>query len=162
LVTQAYKTAGVTILLTLLSCAYSFRGSLPDGLNSVQVEQFRSTVTEYGLEQDITAFVTESIVRDGRLSIDNDNPDMHITGSVSYFSRTAVTYTSGEEVQQYKLEIRVVVSMGNTASNEYIIRNETVSEWLLYDPSAESLGSARDRLVAQVSDAVVRRCLSGW
>ena len=89
-------------------------------------------------------------------------PDVHITGSVSYFSRTAVTYTAGEEVEQYKLEIRVVVSMGNAVGNEYIIRDETVSEWLLYDPSSENLESARDRLVAQVSDAVVRRCLSGW
>jgi len=162
LATQAYRTAAVAFLLTLLSCAYSFRGSLPEGIKSVQVEQFRSTVTEYGLEQDITALVTESIVRDGRLSIDNDDPDVHITGSVSYFSRAAVTYTSGEEVEQYKLEIRVVVSMGNTIGNEYIIRDETVSEWLLYSPSTESLSSARTRLVAQVSDAVVRRCLSGW
>ncbi|MCD6587582.1 MAG: hypothetical protein J7K88_03430 [Candidatus Fermentibacteraceae bacterium] len=160
--TQVYRIAVAAILLTLFSCAYSFRGSLPENVKSVQVEQFRSTVTEYGLEQDITALVTESIVRDGRLSIDNDNPDVHITGSVSYFSRTAVTYTAGEEVEQYKLEIRVVVSMGNAVGNEYIIRDETVSEWLLYDPSSENLESARDRLVAQVSDAVVRRCLSGW
>jgi hypothetical protein len=162
LVTQAYRTAVVVSFLILLSCAYSFRGSLPESIKSVQVEQFRSTVTEYGLEQDITALVTESIVRDGRLSIDNDNPDVRITGSVSYFSRTAVTYTSGEDVEQYKLEIRVVVSMGNAVGNEYIIRDETVSEWLLYDPSEESLDSARARLVTQVSDAVVRRCLSGW
>jgi hypothetical protein len=162
LVTQAYRAAAVAFLLVSSSCAYSFRGSLPEGIKSVQIEQFRSTVTEYGLEQDITALVTESIVRDGRLSIDNDNPDVHITGSVSYFSRTAVTYTAGEEVEQYKLEIRVVVSMGNAVGNEYIIRDETVSEWLLYDPSKESFDSARDRLVAQVSDAVVRRSLSGW
>lgn len=149
-------------ILFFLSCAYSFRGTLPENIKSVQVDQFRSNVTEYGLEQEITSLVIESIVRDGRLSILNESPDTRITGSVTYFSRTAVTYTGGEEVEQYKLELRVSVSMGNTGDNEYIIRDEVVSEWLLYDPSTETLDSAKQRLIVLVSDSVVRRCLSGW
>ncbi len=162
LATRGYKIAAVLSILFLLSCAYSFKGSLPDNIKTVQVEQFRSNVTEYGLEQEITSLVTESIVRDGRLSIDNESPDARISGSVTHFARTAVTYTGGEEVEQYKLELRVSVSMDNTADNEYIIRDETVSEWLLYDPSSETLNSARERLIVQVSDAIVRRSLSGW
>lgn len=154
-------TASLSILI-FLSCAYSFRGTLPENIKSVQVDQFRSNVTEYGLEQEITSLVIESIVRDGRLSILNESPDTRITGSVTYFSRTAVTYTGGEEVEQYKLELRVSVSMGNTGDNEYIIRDEVVSEWLLYDPSKETLDSAKQRLIVLVSDSVVRRCLSGW
>ncbi len=51
-----------------------------------------------------------------------------------YFDRTAVSYTGSEEVEQYRLELRVTVSMDRTADNEYIIRNETISEWILYDP----------------------------
>ncbi|MCK5130843.1 MAG: hypothetical protein KAR40_01660 [Candidatus Sabulitectum sp.] len=160
--TQGLRIAVVLSVLYFLSCAYSFKGTLPENIKSVQVEQFRSNVTEYGLEQEITSLITESIVRDGRLSIDNEAPDARISGSVMRFSRTAVTYTGGEEVEQYKLELRVSVSMDNTSDNEYIIRDEAVSEWLLYDPSAETLESARQRLVIQVSDAVVRRCLSGW
>lgn len=159
---QALKLSAFLSILFSLSCAYSFRGTLPENIKSVQVEQFRSNVTEYGLEQEITSLVIESIVRDGRLSILNESPDTRITGSVTYFSRTAVTYTGGEEVEQYKLELRVSVSMGNTGDNEYIIRDEVVSEWLLYDPSTETLDSAKQRLIVLVSDSVVRRCLSGW
>lgn len=162
MVIQGFKIVVLSSILFLLSCAYSFKGSLPENIKTVEVEQFRSSVTEYGLEQEITSLVTESIVRDGRLSIDNESPDARITGSVTHFSRTAVTYTASEEVEQYKLELRVSVSMGNTSDNEYIIRDETVSEWLLYDPSTETLDSAKNRLVVQVSDAIVRRSLSGW
>ncbi len=160
--TQELRVAVFFIIMSLMACAYSFKGSLPDNIKSVQVEQFRSTLTEYGLEQEITSLVTESIVRDGRLSIDNESADARITGSVSYFSRTAVTYTGSEEVEQYKLELRVSVSMDNSSDNEYIIRDEIVSEWLLYDPATESMESARERLVIEVADTVVRRCLSGW
>lgn len=162
LATRGFRIVLLLSILFLFSCAYSFKGSLPESIKTVQVEHFRSNVTEYGLEQEITSLVTESIVRDGRLSIDNETPDARITGSVTYFSRTAVTYTGSEEVEQYKLELRVSVSMGKTTDNEYIIRDETVAEWLLYDPSREALDSAKERLVMQVSDAIVRRSLSGW
>lgn len=161
--TQAFRIAGTAALLALAAgCAYSFRGTLPDSIRSVQVRQFRSSVTEYGLEQEITGLVTEAIVRDGRLAIHNEDPDARIEGSVVYFDRTAVSYTGSEEVEQYRLELRVTVSMDKTADNEYIIRNETISEWILYDPSSESFDSARERLVSQVSVQIVRRCLSGW
>lgn len=152
----------ISIFLVLAGCAYSFRGSLPEGIESVQVRQFRSSVTEYGLEQEITGLVTEAVVRDGRLSINNDSPDAGIEGTVNYFGRTAVSYTGSEEVEQYRLEIRVSVSMDRTDNNEYITRNETVSEWILYDPSSETFEAAKQRLVDKVSEQIVRRCLSGW
>jgi len=154
--------AAVVILLAPLGCSYGFRGTLPGNIQSVKISQFRSSVTEYGLEQDITGLVTEAIVRDGRLAIDNETPDSKIEGSVVYFQRTAVTYTGSEDVEQYRLEIRVTVNMENTSGNEYIIRNETISEWILYDPATETFNAARDRLVEKVSGQIVRRCLSGW
>ncbi len=162
LATQVFRLLAVAALILTAGCAYSFTGSLPDNLKTVRIRQFRSSVTEYGLEQEITELVTSAIVRDGRLDINNDNPDANIEGSVSYFSRTAVSYTGSEEVEQYRLEIRVSVSMDRNPGNEYIIRNESVSEWILYDPSAETFESARSRLVEDVSEEVVRRCLSGW
>lgn len=161
---SAIRVARFAVFLGLIlaGCAYSFRGSLPEGIGSVQVRQFRSSVTEYGLEQEITGLVTEEIVRDGRLGIDNETPDARIQGTVNYFGRIAVTYTGSEEVEQYRLEIRVSVSMDRTDNNEYIIRDETISEWIIYDPSEETLESARERLVQNVSEQIVRRCLSGW
>ena len=157
-----FKILTILTFLLLLSCAYSFHGTLPENIKSVQIEQFRSSVTEYGLEQEITSLVTEAIVRDGRLFIDNETPDTQITGTIASFSKTAVTYTGGEDVEQYKLELRLSVSMDNTANNEYIIHNETVSEWLLYNPAQETFDSAKQRLIIEVADTVVRRCLSGW
>ncbi len=164
LVTQEYrlKIPVITLILLFMGCAYSFRGSLPENIRSVQVDQFRSSVTEYGLEQDITGLVTEAIVRDGRLAIDNDDPDARIQGTVAYFGKTADSYTGSEEVEQYRMEMRVSVSMDRTSDNEYIIRDETISEWILYDPVAETYDSAKERLVQELSEQVVRRCLSGW
>ena len=159
--TRVFSTC-ITLILLTSCCAYSFKGSLPENIASVQVRQFRSSVTEYGLEQEITGLVTEAILRDGRLSINNDDPDSRIEGTVNYFGRTAVSYTGSEEVEQYKLEIRVSVSMDRSDNNEYIIRNESISQWILYDPSSETFDAARERVVDLVAEQIVRRCLSGW
>lgn len=158
---------GFSVLLSVqlilsFGCAYSFLGTLPGNIQSVQIRQFRSSISEYGLEQEITDLVTEAVVRDGRLSINNESPDARIDGTVSFFNRTAVTYTGSEDVEQYRLEIRVTVNMENVVDNGYIIQNETMDEWLLYDPSSETFESARERLLEKVSGLVVRRCLSGW
>jgi len=81
---------------------------------------------------------------------------------VNYFGRTAVSYTGSEEVEEYRLEIRVTVSMDSAGDNEYIISDETLSEWILYDPAAETYEAARDRVVEKISAQIARRCLSGW
>jgi acylphosphatase len=163
-VTPAFRCLFMSVVLGVLAsgCAYSFRGSLPPGVGSVQVVQFRSTVTEFGLEQEITSQVTELIVSDGRVSIDNSSPDARIEGTISSFTREAVAYTGSEQVQEYRLDIRISVSMDRTRDNDYILRNESVADWVVYDPGAESYESARDRLVTQISELVVRACLSGW
>ncbi len=50
--TRAFRaTLAVSLLALAAGCAYSFRGTLPDSIRSVQVRQFRSSVTEYGLNR---------------------------------------------------------------------------------------------------------------
>lgn len=152
----------VFLLASQLGCAYSFRGSLPPELRTVEVTQFRSTVSEYGLETELTSIVTEGIVTDGRLSIVTSDPDSRISGRVTAFTRTAEEYTGGEQVERYRLDLRVEVTMEDLRNNVTMIRNETVGEWILYDPAAETLVQARERLVRDAAGEIVEKCLSGW
>jgi hypothetical protein len=50
-------------------CTYSLTGNLPGHIRSVQVQSFRSAATEYGLDRELTARVTEMLVKDGRLAV---------------------------------------------------------------------------------------------
>ena len=161
-VTLVYRIALVAAALMTAACAYSFRGSLPEHLKTVEIMQFRSSVTEYGLETDLANTVIEAIVTDGRLSVTTADPDSRISGRVTGFTRTAEEYTGGEQVQRYRLDLRVEITMEDVRSGEALIQNETVSKWILYDPAAETLALARDRLVAETAREIVQRCLSGW
>lgn len=161
-VTPACKAAAVFLAALNLGCAYSFRGSLPPGVRTVEVTQFRSSVAEYGLETELTSMVTEGIVTDGRLSVVSSDPDARISGRVSAFTRSAEEYTSGEQVQRYRLDLRVEVNMENVRTGDVLIQNETVGDWILYDPGVETLAQARERLVKEAAAEIVRKCLSGW
>ena len=164
-VIPVYKTGMLGLLIYLaagMSCSYGFRGSLPEHIQSVKIIPFRSRVTQYGLEQDITSRVVEMIVRDGRLAVAVENQDSEIEGTVAAYIKTPYSYTSAEVVEEYKLEIRVEISFEDIIQEKDIITTESVSTWLVYNPDTESEIDARDRLLEESAEDIVRRCLSGW
>jgi len=144
------------------SCSYGFRGSLPEHIQSVSILPFRSRVTQYGLEQELTSRVTEKVVTDGRLAVVVDNQDTEIEGTVAAYSRTPYSYTQAEVVEEYKLEIRVEITFSDLLRETDIISGESVTTWLVYDPDLESEAEALERLLEESAEDVVRRCLSGW
>ncbi len=152
------------ILLLILSaaCSYGFRGSLPEHIQSVKIIPIRSRVTQYGLEQDITSRVTEMMVRDGRLAVVIEEQDSEIEGTIAAYSKTPYSYTSSEQVEEYKLEIRVEITFIDLLREMDIIDNESVTTWLVYDPDKETEIDARNRLLEEAAKDIVRRCLSGW
>ena len=152
----------LAVIVVGMSCSYGFRGSLPEHIQSVKIINFRSRVTQYGLEQDLTSRVIEMIVRDGRLAVAVENQDSEIEGTVTSYTKTPYSYTSAEVVEEYKLEIRVDISYSDLLMERDIIGTESVSTWLVYDPDAESEIEARDRLLEESAEDIVRRCLSGW
>lgn len=161
------KFAGIQCILFALiifgmSCSYGFRGSLPEHIQSVKVIPFRSRVTQYGLEQDMTSRVVEMLVKDGRLAVAVENQDSEIEGTVVSYNKTPYSYTSAEVVEEYKLEIRIEISFMDLIQETDVIVNESVTTWLVYDPDIESETDARNRLLEKSAEDVVRRCLSGW
>ena len=152
----------LTLIMLSMSCGYGFRGSLPEYIQSVKVIPFRSRVAQYGLEQDMTSRVIEMIVRDGRLAVAIENEDSEIEGTVASYSKTPYSYTSAEVVEEYKLEIRIEISFIDLVHETDIIGNESVTTWLVYDPDSETEIDARNRLLEESAEDVVRRCLSGW
>lgn len=158
------RLAPVLLAITsiMLSCSYGFRGSLPEHLQSVRVVPFRSRVSQYGLEQEITSRVTQRIVMDGRLSVVLESEDSRIEGMVAAYERTPYSYTSAEVVEEYRLQMRVEVSFVDLLREVDVIKGESITTWLVYDPDMESESEARERLLEESAEDIVRRCLSGW
>ena len=150
------------LFLMVTGCPYSVRGNLPSHLSSVSVPAFRSQVTEYGLEQQLTSLVVESMVSDGRLAVVNTDADAILRATITSFSRTPYSYTSAEVVEEYRLQISVRLDFEDRVQGVDLLEDDTVSEWVVYDPSSEPYNGARDRLMEETAAEIVRRTLSGW
>lgn len=150
------------VLFGALSCTYSLTGNLPGHIRSVEVQDFRSAATEYGLDTELTARVTEMLVKDGRLAVTGTEPDSRISGTVSSFSRTAYSYSAAEVVEEYKLTIQVNITFEDLIEEKKMLDGESVREWIVYDPDTEGFDQAKERLLEVASQEIVRKCLSGW
>jgi outer membrane lipopolysaccharide assembly protein LptE/RlpB len=147
--------------LLAVGCSYSLTGNLPAHIQTVQVERFRSMATEYGLDQELTATVTERLVEDGRLAVVTSSPDARLSGTVTTFDRSAYSYTASETVEEYRLLISITAELVDLESDETIL-DEQVREWITYSPDEESFTDAKARLLDKAADEVVRAALSGW
>ncbi len=152
----------MSVLLLILACSYGFTGSLPGYLHTVKVYPFRSLVTRYGLENELTSRVTGRMVADGRLAVVVDGPDSELAGTVAAYSRSPYSYTSSEVVEEYKLEIRVEVVFTDLVTGTALLNHENVTTWIVYDPVTETEAEAMDRLLDESAEEIIRRCLSGW
>ena len=152
----------LAMAVMLCSCAYSLRGNLPEHLQTVKIIPFRSSVTEYGLEQELTSMVVEEMVSNGRLAVVTEEADAVLEGRVSSFARIPYSYTSAEEIEEYRLDIRITLTFTDMVRNENILDTQSVGEWLVYDPDEEQYSDARQRLLEKAADEIVRSCLSGW
>ncbi|HOD20352.1 MAG TPA: LPS assembly lipoprotein LptE [Candidatus Fermentibacter daniensis] len=163
---SAIRTGVSVALLALASatagCAYGIRGSLPAHLSTVRITPFRSSVQEYGLEQELNSLFVEEMVSEGRLSIVTASPDAVIECIITGFFRTPYSYSSSEQIEEYKLEIRASMSLTDFVADEAILANEPVNEWIVYDPAREEYSEAKRRLLVQTADEMARMCISGW
>lgn len=152
----------VIMLASCVACSYSVKGNLPSHLETVNVTPVRSITTEYGLEQELTSNLVETLVSDGRLSVVTSSHDSVLKTTISSFVRSAYSYSSAEVIEEYKLEMRVSIDFEDLVQGVPMLESESISKWIIYDPVQESYTDAKSRLIKEISEEIVRRCLSGW
>ncbi len=159
---RAVRLSSLAALLLLSACPYGFTGNLPGHISSVRVAPFRSSASEYGLEQTLTSYFIERLVSQSGLTVVNSSPDALVECRVTGFYRTPYSFSSSEVVEEYKLEIRMELDFTDMVRDEGILDGEAVSLWIVYDPAREDYSAAKERLLADAADEMVRRCISGW
>lgn len=158
----ALSLACAAMLAAPAGCAYSFTGNLPGHLSTVRVAQFRSSVQEYGLEQELNSLFVSELIQGGRLSVVTESPDALVECQVTGFFRTPYSFSASEEIEEYKLEMRVSLDFSDLVTDQSILDDEPVDEWIVYDPDLEEYSTAKQRLLGIVAEEMARRCISGW
>lgn len=97
--------SSVLLVVLLGSCGiYSFKGSIPDHLNNVEIRTFDNRTTEFAVENDVEEALVERLLNERLLSLSTTtNPDSYIEGSIDRIHDRASNWDENENVLEFRL-----------------------------------------------------------
>ena len=99
------RALALGLLATALAgCGYSFRGTLPEHIQTVAVPLFANKTGEPRIESLLTSAVVEAFSTNGRLRVvKREDADALLEGELVGYSLLSISYDSQANVRQYRL-----------------------------------------------------------
>ena len=170
-------SAGFALLALLVSgCGYTAGTLLPPHLKTVHIPLFKENFAVPGESGDIRRFepilpgvgsdVTQEVVArfflEGSLQIvDREDADAILSGEVIGFRRTPLSYTSDDEVREYRVTILVNVTFRDLKKDEIVWEVKNFAGEATY-LATESEDEAVKEAVEDLARRLVNRAVEVW
>jgi len=143
-----YKNKYIQYLIIILfsSCSfYSFKGSLPPGINSIYFSQVSNLTSEYTLTNMLNEKINNKLIIENILDVVNfSNADSQLDLIVTSIKDSPNVYKSQnnnyELVEQWKLTVSCKLIWYNIKQNSIIFEKE-LSEWAMYNNAGIDISS---------------------
>ncbi len=156
------------LAVSLLPCGcfrYSFTGSVPTHLHTIAVPQLDDRTAEFGLRENLTDALISAFRTDNTLRpVDEQRADAVLTGTIASITETPQTYTTDQQVIDFKVTINVNFKFYDKIENKTLFEGP-MSAWATYNYAnthAEGRQAAVNAAVQKLATDVVTKTLSGW
>ncbi len=172
-----------SLLVTIMGCGYTARSMISDKFKTIYIVPFVNKIditkeTDAGykykiyrpmLETDITKAVTNKYLFDGNLRpAKSGSADLILKGELVEFRRDPLRYTDNNEVEEYRINIIVNLSLWDTKENKLVWEENGFTGDFTYFTSFTTSGTPKSEDVA-VNDAIndlarriVERTVEQW
>lgn len=153
------------ILLLLVSCGYKAGSLLPGHIKKIYIPTFENETTRYGIEQDLTALVTEAFTNDNRLSVVSEGEaDAMLRGVIVGYQKGALTFDRAQTVDEFKIEITVSVEFEDLREGKILWKESEFRAWESYTAGEDEGGEeeALQSAIETLASDMVSRTLEGW
>jgi outer membrane lipopolysaccharide assembly protein LptE/RlpB len=114
-----------SLAAALPGCGYSFRGNLPDHIQTVAVPVFANKTGEPAVENFLTSAVVEAFSTNGRLRVvPREDADAILEGEVVGYSLASIAYDSQANVRQYRLEVTMNLKFRDVRRNTVLFEEQ--------------------------------------
>jgi outer membrane lipopolysaccharide assembly protein LptE/RlpB len=145
--------------LAQLACGYALVGrasSLPADIQEVYVAPLENQTTRAQLEQFLTSAITDELVTRRRFTIVRNagDADAQLTGAVTSFRVTPVTFDADGRAQEYEISIIASMKFQRTGGEEAVVwENERYlfRETYEIDASAEDFFDRENEAIAEAA-----------
>lgn len=161
-------------------CGYTTRSLIADKYRTIYVPPFTNKIDVTGettannyrlyrplLETDISSAVVQKFLTDGNLKpVDSrEKADLVLEGSLVGFSKDALSYRSGDEVNEYRVNITVSLRMTDTSPGTLLWEEPSFTGYATYfltGTQASSESAAITNAIKDLSRRVVERTVDQW
>lgn len=153
------------LLPGFLSGCYSFTGtSLPGHVSTVGIPNVINSTLEPGIEQEMTAGITDEFLRDGRLKIASPSTsDARLDAEITAYENRVNDYSSDQNPIDYIVVLTLKVELIDQVKNQELWRDDRLVVTEVYDPSGgETEESARVEIISTLASDIVARTLEQW
>ena len=121
---------GLGLLATSLAgCGYSFRGNLPEHIQTVAVPIFANKTGEPAVENFLTNAVVEAFSTNGRLRVvRREEADAILEGEVTSYAIESIAYDSQANVRQYRLVVTMNLKLRDVRRNAVLFEEQRLRE----------------------------------
>lgn len=167
-------------LAAITGCGYTTRSGIGERFRTIAIKQFANKIdiTKEGdsaakyklykplLEQDITNEVVSRFILDGNLKLAKfESADLSLEGELTEFTRDAVRYTSNDDVEEYRISIRVTIKLIDNAAGKVLWEEKAFmgdTTYFTQGPNAKTDDEATNDAVKDISRRIVERVVEQW
>ena len=150
--------------LLLISCSvYSFKGSIPPHIKSIYISPLNNITIEAEISDIMKLQLEELLIKDNVLKLLSEkDSDSHLSLTIASFTDKPYSYdaanfqlTGYEEVNEYRITIKVKAVWFDTKNSEQLFDQEFVS-WGAYEPnediSSDGIDNDNDTFIDDLDD----------
>jgi len=114
-------------------CGYHLVGTgntLPPHIKTIHIPVFENTSSQPEIHRQLTSFVLQSFISDGRLKIVNkDEADLIVDATLSYYNLRNVAFSSQDLVSDIIIELEIDLKVTDQVKNEIFIKKKLKQQW---------------------------------
>jgi hypothetical protein len=170
----------ICIVIGLSGCGYTSRSMISDKYRTINVAPFvnkivitqetdaanKYRVNKPTIETDITRAVVDRYLFDGNLRpVDKTSADLLLRGEVIEFRRDALRYTDSDEVEEYRLNLVVNISLWDNRENKLVWAENGFTgdtTYFTFGPAAKSEDVAIRDAITDLARRIIERTVEQW
>ena len=114
-------------------CGYRLVGTgnaLPPHIKTIHIPVFENTSSQPEIHRQLTSFVLQSFISDGRLKIVNkDDADLIVDATLSFYNLRNVAFSSQDLVSDIIIELEIDLKVTDQVKNEIFIKKKLKQQW---------------------------------
>ena len=152
--------------LCLAGCGYSLKATAPHKLRTIYVETFRNQTFEPALQIELTNEIIDRFLFDGTLQVaSKEKADAVLKGTLTTFLREPLSFTSTEEVREYRLTLFVDLALWDNRTQKILWEEKRfVGDTTFFTTGrlAKSEEKARTEALKELARRIVDRTVEEW